>query len=161
MKSSPVHAFACRLEWTGARRGSLQDYESYSREWAVEIAGKPTLRGSAAAVFRGDAALHNPEDLLVAALSSCHFLSYAALCARHRIEVLAYEDTASGTMAYDEPAKVMRFTEVVLRPKVTLARDADVDKALSLHARAHHECFIANSVSFPVRNIPEVFVRRS
>ena len=72
--------------------------------------------------------------------------------------VEAYEDDATGTMAFDRVAKVMRFTEVVLRPKVRLAAGADVDKARALHENAHHECFIANSVNFPVRNEPTITV---
>lgn len=155
---SSTHHFAAHLVWTGASNGPVRDYESYSREFEVQIDGKPALKGSAAPPFRGSSSLHNPEDLLVAALSSCHCLSYLALCARARIVVEAYEDDASGTMAFDRGAKVMRFTEVVLRPKVRLAAGADVDKARALHENAHHECFIANSVNFPVRNEPTITV---
>ncbi len=72
----------CRLVWTGAEKGGTTRYEAYSREARIEIDGKPPLPVSAAPPFLGDPALHNPEDLLVAALSACHFLSYAALCAR-------------------------------------------------------------------------------
>jgi organic hydroperoxide reductase OsmC/OhrA len=155
---SSTHHFAAHLVWTGASKGPVRDYESYSREFQVEIDGKPDLVGSAAPPFRGSSTLHNPEDLLVAALSSCHCLSYLALCARAGIVVTAYEDDTSGTMAFDRTAKVMRFTEVVLRPKVRVAAGADVDKARALHENAHHECFIANSVNFPVRNEPTIIV---
>jgi organic hydroperoxide reductase OsmC/OhrA len=136
----------------------VRDYEHYSRQYRVDIAGKPPLEGSAAAVFRGDDARHNPEDLLVASLSACHFLSYAALCAGNRVELRAYEDRATGTMAFDRERKVMRFQEVVLRPRVTVAPTTDVARARALHERAHHECFIANSVNFPVRYEPEIVV---
>jgi organic hydroperoxide reductase OsmC/OhrA len=123
------------------------------------MAGKAPLVGSAAAPFRGDANLHNPEDLLVASLSACHCLSYLALCARAGIVVEAYEDSASGTMAFDRTAKVMRFSEVTLRPNVRIAAGSDVEEARRLHDKAHHECFIANSVNFPVRNEPVVNAR--
>jgi len=155
---SSTHHFAAHLVWTGASNGPVRDYESYSREFEVEIDGKPALKGSAAPPFRGVPRLHNPEDLLVASLSSCHCLSYLALCARAGIVVEAYEDDTSGTMAFDRAAKVMRFKEVVLRPKVRLAAGADVDKARALHDDAHHGCFIANSVNFPVRNEPTITV---
>jgi organic hydroperoxide reductase OsmC/OhrA len=154
--SMSEHHFAARLVWTGAAAGPVRDYESYSREYRVEIEGKPPLIGSAARPFRGAGELHNPEDLLVAALSACHCLSYLALCARAGIVVEAYEDAATGLMAYDRATKVMRFTEVVLHPRVRLASGANVDHARALHDRAHHECFIANSVNFPVRNQPAV-----
>jgi organic hydroperoxide reductase OsmC/OhrA len=155
-KSSRAHAhhFACHLVWTGAASGGTTSYERYSREVRTEVVGKPPLALSAAPAFQGDAALLNPEDLLVASLSSCHFLSYAALCARSGIVVLAYEDDARGTM--DRVDGVTRFTEVVLRPKVTLAPGADAAKARALHERAHAICFIANSVDFDVRNEPTI-----
>jgi organic hydroperoxide reductase OsmC/OhrA len=148
------HHFACHLVWTGAAKGGTKSYERYSREVRVETEGKPPLALSAAPAFRGDPSLYNPEDLLVAALSSCHFLSYAALCARSGIEVVAYEDDATGTM--DRVDGVTRFTEVVLRPRVTLAPGADAEKARALHERAHAICFIASSVDFDVRNEPTI-----
>jgi organic hydroperoxide reductase OsmC/OhrA len=148
------HLFECRLAWTGAMRGPTTDYASYAREYRVDFAGKPSLIGSAAAAFRGDAALYNPEDLLMAALSSCHCLSYLALAARAKIAVVAYEDTASGRMEHKEGAT--RFVDVLLRPRVTLAPAADVERAIALHAKAHAQCFIASSVNFPVRNEPIV-----
>jgi organic hydroperoxide reductase OsmC/OhrA len=150
------HHFASTLRWTGAERGPIHDYEGYSREYVVQMEGKPPLRGSAATVFRGDAGLHNPEDWLVAALSACHFLSYAALCARHGVVLVGYEDRATGTMAFDRARKVMAFTEVTLRPRCRVAAGTDVDRARALHAQAHHECFIANSVNFGVENEPEI-----
>jgi organic hydroperoxide reductase OsmC/OhrA len=144
------HHFAATLTWTGAARGPTTDYESYSREYLIEIPGKPPLKGSAAAEFRGDAGLCNPEDWLVAALSACHCLSYLAVCARARLQVVGYQDSATGTMAMKDGK--MRFTEVVLRPIVTVAPGADRDKAMHCHEMAHAQCFIANSVNFPVRH---------
>jgi organic hydroperoxide reductase OsmC/OhrA len=147
------HHFAARLVWTGAERGPIRDYESYARDYRVEIAGKPPLEGSSDPAFRGDPAKHNPEDLLVAALAGCHMLSYLALCARAGIEVVAYEDQASGIMAIKD--RKMRFVEVTLAPKVTIAA-GDPEQAQSLHEQAHAACFIASSVNFPVRNTPTV-----
>ncbi len=154
--ASTAHHFDCRLMWTGAEKGGTTRYDAYSREARVEIDGKPPLPVSAAPPFLGDPTLHNPEDLLVAALSACHFLSYAALCARSGIEVVAYEDRAHGTM--DRASGKTRFTEVVLRPRVTIAPGADVAKAHALHERAHAICFIASSVNFDVRNEPVITV---
>ena len=146
------HVYSCSLEWTGAAAGEAAAYQSYSREWRVTIAGKPGLTGSADPVFRGSAQLYNPEDLLVAALASCHLLSYLALCTRGGITVVSYRDDASGVLE-DHDGKI-RFTGVVLRPQVTVRGDGA--KALRLHEQAHAECFIANSVNFPVRNEPVV-----
>ena len=121
------------------------------------MAGKPALLGSADPAFRGDASLHNPEELLLAALSSCHMLSFLALCVRARIPVVAYTDSASGTMSEKAPHR-MGFTEVVLCPRVVIAKGADAGKAKALHEQAHQLCFIANSVNFPVRHEAEIVV---
>jgi len=70
--ASDEHHFDCRLVWTGAAKGPTSTYEGYSREYRVDFEGKPSLKGSAAPVFRGDPALHDPEDLLLAASTGCH-----------------------------------------------------------------------------------------
>lgn len=144
------HRYAARLRWTGAAHGATTSYETYSREYVLEFDGKPSLRGSAETHFRGDAALHNPEDLLVAALSSCHLLSYLAECARAGLAVVAYEDDARGEMTLIDGT--MRFRDVTLHPQVTIADPARIEEAHALHERAHALCFIANSVNFPVRH---------
>jgi organic hydroperoxide reductase OsmC/OhrA len=150
-----AHSYALRLDWTGARQGPTLNYETYSREYRVEIDGKPAITGSSDPAFRGDSALINPEDMLLAALSSCHMLSYLALCARMRIAVIAYADQASGIMSETAPHR-MGFTEVTLRPRVTVATGTDLAKANALHEKAHEICFIANSVNFPVRHEAEI-----
>lgn len=147
------HRFAAHLVWTGSAEGPARDYETYGRAWRVDMEGKPPLEGSADAAFRGDPARHNPEDLLVASLSACHMLSYLALCVRAGIEVAAYEDQASGIMAIKD--KRMRFVEVTLAPRVEIV-SGDLDRATGLHEAAHAQCFIANSVNFPVLNMPTV-----
>ncbi|HMJ50428.1 MAG TPA: OsmC family protein [Polyangiaceae bacterium] len=152
--SSHEHHFECRLTWTGASRGGTTSYDAYSRDLLVEVEGKPPLVGSSAPAFRGDAKAHNPEDLLVAALAECHCLSYLALATRAGIVVVGYDDRATGTLAKIDGK--FRFREVTLRPRVRLAPGASVDRARALHEQAHAECFIANSVNFPVRNEPEI-----
>lgn len=147
------HNYEVTIRWDGAQ-GSTRDYRAYSREHVIEIAGKATLRASADGAFRGDAALHNPEDLLVASLSSCHMLWVLHLCAENGVEVLHYEDAALGKMT-EQPGGG-RFTEVLLRPRVTISESSDEATALAQHERAHKECFIANSVNFPVRHEPVI-----
>jgi organic hydroperoxide reductase OsmC/OhrA len=148
------HHYAVRVTWTGAEAGGTRDYKTYSREYRADFDGKPSITGSADPAFRGDPALHNPEDMLVLALSSCHMLSFLALAALEGLEVVAYEDAASGTM--QQEGRGGRFTEVVLRPRVRLAPGGDPARAESLHEAAHKTCFIANSVNFPVRHEAEV-----
>jgi organic hydroperoxide reductase OsmC/OhrA len=148
------HIYEATLEWTGAGAGSTASYQSYSREFRVQFPGKPALTGSADPTFLGDAKLHNPEDLLLAALSACHMLSYLALCSREKISVRSYRDEAIGAMAIKDGK--MRFVSVLLRPHVIIAEPEKLERAKALHTRAHAECFIANSVNFPVGNDPAV-----
>jgi organic hydroperoxide reductase OsmC/OhrA len=150
------HRFECRLVWTGAMKGGTTSYDAYSRECRVDFPGKPSVRATAASVFRGNPALPNPEDLLVASLSICHFLSYVALCARGGVNVIGYEDEAVGMMSRFE--RGFHFTDVLLKPRVTIAAGSDPEKARALHHGAHESCFIASSVNFPVRNEPVITV---
>lgn len=150
------HRYEAVVEWTGAAAGPTTDYKSYSREFRVQIAGKPVMTGSADPTYLGDAKLHNPEDLLLASLSACHMLSYLALCARDKIAVRAYRDEATGTMAIQ--AGRMCFVSVMLRPQVVIAEPDKLERARALHADAHAGCFIANSVNFPVGHTPAVTV---
>ncbi len=152
--SSEVHRYQAKLVWTGAAQGPTSSYEAYSREYTIEVEGKPPLRGTADPAFRGDPRLYNPEELLVVALSSCHMLSFLAIAARKRVLVVGYEDDAIGTMAVKDGR--LRFTDVLLRPRVTLAPGGDASVAEAIHAKAHDLCFIANSVNFPVLNMPTV-----
>lgn len=147
-----IHSYKAAISWSGETR----DYKTYSREYSVAVPGKPTYRASADAAFGGDPKLHNPEDLLLISLATCHMLTYLAVCARIGVVVVAYEDDAEGTMAMKD--KRMRFTEVILRPRVTLAAGADAAKAQAAHEQAHDECFIANSVNFPVRHEATIVV---
>jgi organic hydroperoxide reductase OsmC/OhrA len=156
MSAGSEHRFECRLVWTGAARGPTADYATYSRDHRVDFPGKPSIPMTSAVVFRGNPDLADPEDLLVAALASCHFLSYAALCARKGVRVTAYEDEAVGVMSRGE--KTFHFTDVLLRPRVTITADSDPTLARDLHHRAHLECFIAASMNFPVRHEPEIIV---
>ena len=143
-----VHHFSAKITWTGAAKGTTSSYESYSRDHVIEVPGKPPLPGSADQVFHGDSSRHNPEDLLVMSLSTCHMLTYLAEAARAGVHVVAYLDEASGTMQLQNGK--MRFTEVSLRPQVVIAKGGDPVQAQRLHQRAHENCFVSNSVNFPV-----------
>jgi organic hydroperoxide reductase OsmC/OhrA len=154
---SREHHYRVGLTWTGADRGPTSSYQTYSREYVVEVEGKPDLRGSADPLFRGDPSLHNPEDLLVAALSSCHMLSFLAEAARVGLLVLSYLDSAEGTMIFEGGGG--QFARVTLHPRVTVPAGSDLGLIDGLHARAHANCFIARSVNFPVTHVAAVEFR--
>jgi organic hydroperoxide reductase OsmC/OhrA len=149
-----THIYRTHLTWTGAAAGV--PFRRHNRGYCIRAGDKPPIEGSADAIFRGDAARWNPEDLLVASLSACHQLWYLGLCAAARIEVLGYEDAAEGTMVEELPGGAGHFTGVVLRPRVTVASEANVAAARTLHDVAHENCFIARSVNFPVRHVADV-----
>lgn len=121
-------------------------YETYTRNHQITFKDGPTLMVSASPVYMGDPRHSDPEDLLVAALSSCHMLSFLAICAKKRITVEAYDDEAVGVLE-KESGKIW-MTRVTLRPKVRA--DADSDTLQQIHHLAHQACFIANSVKTQV-----------
>ena len=145
------HEYRTHLVWNGNRGEGTASYAAYGRDYRVSIEGKPVLEGSADATFRGDPHRLNPEDLLVAAISSCHMLAYLALCAREGVTVTAYEDDARGVLRLNANGGG-RFEEVTIRPRVVVARSEMIDRARELHARAHESCFIASSCSVPIHH---------
>ncbi|MQA82002.1 MAG: OsmC family peroxiredoxin [Streptosporangiales bacterium] len=148
-----THEYDVTVTWTGNRGTGTSGYRAYGRDHEVVVAGLPLLRGSSDPAFRGDADRWNPEQLLVAALSQCHLLSYLHVAADAGVVVTAYEDDAHGVMTQTSDGGG-HFTEVVLRPRVTVADESMVDRATALHDRAHELCFIASSMNFPVRHDP-------
>lgn len=140
------HIFEANLVWQPM--GKKFSYKEYSRLYLVHSEGKADFMATAAPEYFGSKYHYNPEDMLVVALSACHMLTYLAFAANSKIEVFSYEDDASGTLA--EVDKVMKFKEVILRPKIKITPASDLEKAKGLHDKAHHGCFIANSVNFPV-----------
>ena len=151
-----THRYEIEVRWTGNLGAGTADYRAYSRDHEIGARGKAgAIACSSDPAFRGDAARYNPEELLVASLSTCHMLWVLHLCADAGIVVTAYCDHATGTMI-EEPDGSGRFAEVTLNPRMTITEPGRVDDAIALHERAHRMCFVANSVRFPVRHRPEV-----
>lgn len=153
-----LHQFSVDVTWTGARGAGTATYTSYGRDHTLTSGGRPPVPGTSDPGFRGDPERWSPEDLLVGALSQCHMLWFLHLAATAGVVVVGYTDSASGTMRI-EAAGHGQFTEVVLRPRVTvrnatLTDGTAVDDTLlaDLHHRAQEHCFIARSVNFPVRH---------
>jgi organic hydroperoxide reductase OsmC/OhrA len=152
-----THRYEVTVVWTGNQGEGTASYRAYARDHEVTTDGRPSIPGSSDPTFRGDPGRWNPEQLLVASLSQCHLLSYLHLCAISGVVVVAYEDHPDGVMIETENGGG-RFTEVTLRPVVTVAEASMTGTALELHGRAHELCFIASSVNFPVRHEPEIHV---
>jgi organic hydroperoxide reductase OsmC/OhrA len=149
------HRYDVMVTWTGNQGTGTSSYRAYARDHEIAAAGKPPIPGSSDPAFRGDKTRWNPEDMLVASLSSCHMLWYLHLCAVGGVAVTRYLDRAEGTMEEGADGGG-RFTRVTLRPEIAVAPGADLAKAKALHEEAHHKCFIANSVNFPVACEPTI-----
>lgn len=151
------HHYLLQLTWTGNTGDGTSNYRSYDRSYTVSINNKPDIEGTSDPAFRGDPAKYNPEELLVAALSACHMLSYLHLCTVSGIVVLDYADAATGTMTED-PLKGGFFSEVILNPVITITDGTKKELAIALHEKANKLCFIANSCNFPIKHNPEIRV---
>lgn len=149
------HSYNVTIDWTGNKGEGTKSYTGYDRSHSLIIENKENILCSSDPAFRGDKTKHNPEEFLVASLSSCHMLWYLHLCADAGIIVEEYSDKASGTMV--ETADTGgHFTEVTLNPSIIVSEQSMIEKAMELHDKAHHLCFIANSVNFPVKHNPTI-----
>ncbi|HSC01701.1 MAG TPA: OsmC family protein [Solirubrobacteraceae bacterium] len=147
-----VHKYRCRLNWTGSTGAG---YDAYDRTHRVSCPPAGTeLPLSSDPAFGGNPDLLNPEQLLVAAASSCQMLSFLAYAARVRIDVVSYVDEAEAVMPEDD--KPLRITEIVLRPRIVIAGDADEQRVRHFVERAHEACFIANSLTSDITIEPRI-----
>lgn len=150
-----THTYETLVRWSAEGGEGTKDYRSYRRDHAISVDGKAAIAASSDPAFRGDGTRYNPEELLVASLSSCHMLWYLHLCATNGVAVLDYSDNATGMMEENADGSG-EFVRVQLRPRVTLAAGGDRSRALALHHEAHRLCFIARSVNFPVEVAAEI-----
>jgi organic hydroperoxide reductase OsmC/OhrA len=147
------HNYSLTVKWTGNTGTGTSGYRAYERSHTISIDHKPDIEGSSDPAFRGDKSKHNPEDMLVAALSACHMMSYLHVCVKAGIVVTEYVDHATGIMI-ETGGGAGRFREVTLNPVVKITDPAMIEKANELHRQANALCFIANSVNFPVGHNP-------
>ena len=147
-----IHGYKVRVEWDGNLGQGTQGYSSYSRNFIVRSEGhESTILGSADPAFRGDEKRWNPEELLLAAASSCHKLWYLHLCSVNGVSVVSYEDSCEAVMEEGRDGGGGRIVSITLFPKVVVDENSDTSLALSIHEDAHKACFIANSLNFPVQ----------
>ncbi|HEV2527098.1 MAG TPA: OsmC family protein [Thermomicrobiales bacterium] len=152
-----THTYSATIRWTGDRGTGTSGYRDYDRRYDVEVTGKPTIAGSSDPLYRGDPSRHNPEDLLITAVSACHMLWYLHLCADAGVIVTAYVDDCTGELAEAADGSG-RMTGITLRPTVTITAGSDPGRAAALHADAARMCPIAASMAFPVRHEPSIIV---
>jgi organic hydroperoxide reductase OsmC/OhrA len=149
-----VHRYRVTASWTGSTGAGYQEY-GRTHEVTVTSSGE-RLALSADPAFCGDPALANPEILLVAAASSCQLLSFLAVAARSRVDVVAYEDDAEAMMPEDD--RPVRITEINLRPRITVCSPVTETRVLHLVEVALRECYIANSLTSKISVAPEITI---
>jgi organic hydroperoxide reductase OsmC/OhrA len=135
-----AHHYPLTLHWTG---NTLDG--AYDRNATISTPGKPPIPVSSAPEYAGDPTRWNPEDLLGTALSTCHMLTFLALCSKAKVEIVGYEDHAEAVL--DTVDKVARVTQVFLRPCIRVTRGTSMAKVVELFEKAHKYCFVANSVT--------------
>jgi organic hydroperoxide reductase OsmC/OhrA len=135
-----AHHYPLTLTWTG---NSLD--ATYNRTATLTNDQKPSIAVSSAPEFLGNPACWNPEDLLGSALATCHMLTFLALCAKAKVEVVGYEDHAESVL--DTVDKVTRITQVHLHPVIRVTRGTSMAKVVDLFEKAHKYCFVANTVT--------------
>ena len=155
---SDVHQFETTLRWPASASQAMPPEPTFSRNNTLGATGKPAVPGSSPTVFGGDAAGYNPEELLLMSLAQCHMLTYLAIAAKKRMAILAYEDRATGKLGIGEHGVKgkMSMQQVILRPRVTVARGTDLTDARAMHEKAHANCFMANSVNFAVTHEAQI-----
>jgi organic hydroperoxide reductase OsmC/OhrA len=146
------HTYRLTVQWTGNNGKGTGGYQSYERSHTISIDDKKEMLCSSDPAFRGDKSRHNPEELFLASIASCHMLWYLHLCSDAGIIIVDYTDKATGTM--QETKNGGHFTEVMLSPNVVVSESAMIERAIQLHEEANKVCFIANSCNFPIRHNP-------
>ena len=151
-------AFEVSVNWPADTSQKMPPDTAFSRNNWLAAPGKAEVFGSAPAIFGGEPRGYNPEELMALSLSQCHMLTYLAITAKRGIAVLHYEDHAVAQLGKNAEGRT-QMVEVLLRPKVVVAKGTNLEDARALHAKAHTACFMASSVNFPVRNEPEIVER--
>ncbi len=147
------HKYKVQINWTGNNGSGTDHYKNFERSHHIKVDNKADILGSSDPAFRGDKTKHNPEELLLASISSCHMLWYLHLCSEAGVIVIDYIDNATAIM--EETANGSgRFIEATLNPIVTVKENSMIDKANEIHKKANQFCFIANSLNFTVKHNP-------
>jgi organic hydroperoxide reductase OsmC/OhrA len=152
------HHYQLTVTWTGNRGEGTSSYRSYDRDHEISAEHLPSIAGSSDQHFRGNRSRWNPEQLLVAAASQCHMLSYLHHAAVNGVVVVDYVDHATGVMTEDGEGGG-RFTDITLHPVVTVTAEAMVETAQRLHSDADRTCFVASSLAIPVQHDVTTVVR--
>jgi organic hydroperoxide reductase OsmC/OhrA len=155
---SDAHVFEITLVYPASAAQVMPPDANFSRNNIMKSANKHEVAASSPAAFGGDDTRYNPEELMLMSLSECHMLTYLAIAAKKQITIIGYEDRATGQLGIGEfgVAGKTSMQRVTLHPRVTVAKGTNLDDAQAIHVKAHANCFMANSVNFPITAEPEI-----
>ncbi|HCD51345.1 MAG TPA: peroxiredoxin [Balneolaceae bacterium] len=153
------HHYKATIEWTGNLGSGTSGYRDYERNHTIQAGNKPVIDCSSDPAFRGDPEKYNPEELFLASLSSCHMLWFLHLCSVEGIIITGYRDEPAGIMMEEKGGRGY-FSEVILKPEVTVKEERMAEKLDSLHHKANKMCFIANSCNFEIKHEPKVNIQK-
>lgn len=157
MEQIKTHSYSTKLVWEGNTGKGTASYSSYERTFSIRSGAKQPIVGSSDPSFRGNPNHHNPEEMLLMAISSCHMLWYLHLCSVNQITVVSYVDSASATMVENVDGSGA-FSLAELFPIVEICEEEKTQLAKNLHSEANRMCFIANSCNFPISHHPEIIL---
>ncbi len=149
------HQYKLTTVWTGNTGKGTGNYRSYERSLTVMAQNKADILCTSDTAFNSDKTKHNPEELLLASISTCHLLWYLHLCSEAGVTVLEYTDNSTGTMI-ETAEGGGHFTEVTLYPSIVVSNESMIGKAMELHKAANKLCYIANSCNFPIYHKPTI-----
>ena len=155
MSAERVHSYRAQCSWRGSTAVGYDDYGRAHSGSVPPAAAELALSSDPA--FRGEPERANPEQLLLLAAVSCQLLSFLAVAARARVDVLEYDDDAEAEMDMgDRPARITRIT---MRPRIVVAAGTARDRVEHLVEVAHRECFVANSLRSEMTIEPTIELR--
>ena len=155
---SDAHEFEITLSYPASTAQATPPDANFSRNNIMKSGTKHDVAASSPAAFGGDDTRYNPEELMLMSLSECHMLTYLAIAAKKQMKIVRYEDRATGQLGIGEfgIAGKTSMQRVTLHPRVTVAKGTNLDDARAMHVKAHANCFMANSVNFPITTEPEI-----
>ena len=153
------HNYKLGVKWTGNQGTETFNHKDFERSYTIQIENKADIFGSSDPEFRGDKTKHNPEELLLASVSSCHMLWYLYLCYEAQIMVINYVDNATAILEETENGNG-KFSSITLNPIITVTEESMVEQATELHKKANEFCFVANSLNLKVDHQPIINVAK-
>ena len=153
------HHYTIEVKWTGNLGKGTLSSAAYTRDHEISKKMGHTILGSSDPAFRGNPERYNPEELLLSTLSSCHMLMYLHFCSQNQITVVEYIDNSVGVMVEHERGSGC-FISATLKPCIKILEHDKLEQATHLHHQSHEDCFIANSINFPLDVEPEIEVVR-